>query len=175
MKTLREARGERLTADESRTLDQLSDQLSENDLQFIEALIAVREQRGLSQSEVAEIMQVSQPVVSKFESLEGNPTLATIRRYANAIQALYCHKVEAEAGQLDDDRATDWVSTTMSARVTAQDGEGTSFVQQTTRNALSVTWNQSSGGATVLHLVSDPPSSMSSASDTNRSDFALAG
>jgi len=50
-------------------------------------LIAMRTKHGLTQAQVAERMGVSQPTVAAFERYDSNPTLATIRRYALAVEA----------------------------------------------------------------------------------------
>ncbi len=77
-------------------------QLALNDRAFLRELVEVRKGRGLSQQQVAERLGVSQPMVAKFEASDSNPTLATIRRYAHAVEALVKHEVEADTGQLQD-------------------------------------------------------------------------
>lgn len=86
-------------------------QLALNDRAFLRELVEVRKRRGLSQQQVAERLGVSQPMVAKFESYDSNPTLATIRRYAHAVEALVTHTVEADTGQLQDPaRRGQWVA-----------------------------------------------------------------
>lgn len=54
---------------------------------FIESLIALRSASGMTQQDVANLMGVSQSAVSLFEHYDSNPTLASIRRYALAVNA----------------------------------------------------------------------------------------
>lgn len=65
----------------------LHDDLAENDDQMIEALVAMRKRKGLTQGEVAERMKRSKTAVSNFERLGADPHLSTIRRYAAAVGA----------------------------------------------------------------------------------------
>lgn len=89
-------------------------QLADNDRALLDALVAMRRDRGLTQAQVGESMGVSQPSVADFEAYDANPTLARIRRYAHAVEALIVHKVEADEGQLlDEARRSDWVHTTL--------------------------------------------------------------
>ncbi|MGR6922284.1 helix-turn-helix domain-containing protein [[Actinomadura] parvosata] len=67
----------------------------DRDMRLIETLVAIRRQRGLTQAEVAERMGRSQPAVSDFERLGGDPHLSTIRRYALAVGAEVVHVVTA--------------------------------------------------------------------------------
>lgn len=70
----------------------------DRDMRLIETLVAIRKQRGLTQAEVAERMGRSQPAVSDFERLGGDPHLSTIRRYALAVGAEVVHLVSAPGG-----------------------------------------------------------------------------
>ncbi|WP_089210776.1 helix-turn-helix domain-containing protein [Streptosporangium subroseum] len=65
----------------------------ERDMRLIETLVRTRKQLGLSQAEVASRMERSQPSVSDFERVGGDPHLSTIRRYALAIGAEVRHTV----------------------------------------------------------------------------------
>lgn len=49
-------------------------------------LVQARKKHGLTQKEVAERMGVSQSAVSQIERYDANPTLATLRRYALAVE-----------------------------------------------------------------------------------------
>ncbi|MFB4277644.1 helix-turn-helix domain-containing protein [Nonomuraea sp. MTCD27] len=69
----------------------------DRDMRLVETLVAIRKQRGLTQAEVAERMGRSQPAVSDFERLGGDPHLSTIRRYALAVGAEVVHVVTAPA------------------------------------------------------------------------------
>ncbi|MDO9223429.1 MAG: helix-turn-helix transcriptional regulator [Caulobacter sp.] len=48
------------------------------------ALIAARAGGNLSQEEIARRMRTSQPAIARLESGHGNPSLSTLRRYAEA-------------------------------------------------------------------------------------------
>ncbi|MDH2425800.1 helix-turn-helix transcriptional regulator [Sphaerisporangium sp. TRM90804] len=65
----------------------------DRDMRLIEQLVQLRKSQGLTQAQVAERMERSQPVVSDFERLGGDPHLSTIRRYALAIGATVHHIV----------------------------------------------------------------------------------
>ncbi|MGP4092957.1 helix-turn-helix domain-containing protein [Nonomuraea sp. KM90] len=66
----------------------------ERDMRLIETLVAMRKRLGLTQADVAEKMGRSQPAVSDFERVGGDPRMSTIRRYAFAIGAEVCHAVK---------------------------------------------------------------------------------
>lgn len=81
---------------ENETLADIEDRaeaLMDADFELLEDLIEWRTKRALSQPEVASRMGVSQSAVSQFESMNGNPTLQTIRRYANAVGVRVNHIV----------------------------------------------------------------------------------
>jgi transcriptional regulator with XRE-family HTH domain len=95
----------------------------ERDMNLIETLVKLRQQRGLTQKQVAERMGRSQPTVSDFERVGGDPHLSTIRRYALAVGADVRHGVlvwsDPAAGwnstahipstaQVEDDDPGDW-------------------------------------------------------------------
>jgi transcriptional regulator with XRE-family HTH domain len=77
-------------------------ELAKNDFRLLRDLIRVREARGLSQKDVAEALGITQQAVSKFERLDADPRLSTIRQYAHAVGALVAHAVEADNGQRID-------------------------------------------------------------------------
>ncbi|MBB6171543.1 transcriptional regulator with XRE-family HTH domain [Nocardiopsis mwathae] len=52
---------------------------------LIDALVSLRKQGGLSQSDVAQRMGTTQSVVSDLERIGGNPRISTIQRYARAV------------------------------------------------------------------------------------------
>ncbi|MDJ0426013.1 helix-turn-helix transcriptional regulator [Rhodococcus fascians] len=66
----------------------LARQLSASELAFKQKLVKLREERDMSQTQVAEIMGVDKSAVSRFERIDSNPRLATIRAYALAIDAV---------------------------------------------------------------------------------------
>ena len=86
-------------------IERRAESMMDSDLDFLEQLIEYRETRGLSQNAVAKRMGISQAAVSQFESLDGNPTMQTLRRYANAVGARVHHTV------VDDLRATERANT----------------------------------------------------------------
>ncbi|GLW96699.1 helix-turn-helix domain-containing protein [Microtetraspora sp. NBRC 16547] len=65
----------------------------ERDTRLIESLVELRKAQGVTQAQVAERMGRSQPAVSDFERLGGDPHLSTIRRYALAVGASVHHIV----------------------------------------------------------------------------------
>jgi transcriptional regulator with XRE-family HTH domain len=69
----------------------LARELVKSDRDFITRLIELRKEAGLTQEDVAEKLGVSQPAISDFERVGGDPRLSTIRRYALAIGARVHH------------------------------------------------------------------------------------
>lgn len=66
------------------------------DMDLIERLVQVRRDRGLTQRDVAERMGCSQPNVSAFERVGGDPHMSTVRRYAVAAGARIHWQVTVE-------------------------------------------------------------------------------
>lgn len=62
-------------------------------------LLRVRHENGLSQADVAELMDITPQAVSKLERYDADLKLSTLRRYANAVGALIEHTVECDRGQ----------------------------------------------------------------------------
>jgi ribosome-binding protein aMBF1 (putative translation factor) len=56
----------------------------EEEFALAAALIDARAQAGLSQEQVAKRMKTSQPAIARLEGGQGNPSLATLRRYGKA-------------------------------------------------------------------------------------------
>ena len=52
----------------------------------IKSIIATRHKRGLSQRELAERIGTRQPVISRLESGNSNPTLELLHRVAKALE-----------------------------------------------------------------------------------------
>ena len=75
-------------------LVELADTLIHDHNELIDTLISLRKKKKLTQTDVAQRMNVSQPAISQFESEETNPTLQMIRRYAIAVGARITTKVE---------------------------------------------------------------------------------
>jgi transcriptional regulator with XRE-family HTH domain len=67
-------------------------------MDLIRRLIAVRQDRGLTQDDVAARLGRSQSVVSDFERLGGDPHLSSVYRYATAVGA----SVDWMVTQIDD-------------------------------------------------------------------------
>lgn len=75
-----------------------AERLLDEDLALLEELVAWRVKRGLQQKDVAARMGVSQAAISQFESLNGNPTFQTVRRYANAVGVRISHTIQDDLG-----------------------------------------------------------------------------
>ncbi|MGC2941838.1 MULTISPECIES: helix-turn-helix domain-containing protein [unclassified Brevibacterium] len=73
--------------------------LAREDRELKAALIRTRQESGLSQKDVAEIMGVSQQAIHKLERYDSDPKASTMRRYANALGAMYEHRVHRDHGQ----------------------------------------------------------------------------
>lgn len=71
------------------SMDRLGAELAAEQARLIDGLREVRIERGLSISEVAAAMNVDPAQVSRFEGGSTNPTMATIRRYADAVGATF--------------------------------------------------------------------------------------
>jgi transcriptional regulator with XRE-family HTH domain len=71
----------------------LAEELVRGDFAWVDQLVRLRKQRGLSQMQVAEAMGRSQSVVSDIETMGSDPRLSTLRRYALAIGAAVKHRV----------------------------------------------------------------------------------
>jgi transcriptional regulator with XRE-family HTH domain len=72
----------------------LHDELARNDDNMVEALVAMRKRKKLSQDTVASRMHRSKTAVSNFERLGADPHLSTIRRYAAAVGAFISSHVK---------------------------------------------------------------------------------
>jgi len=68
-------------------------QMASGDYALLEALIAKREEMGLTQADLARKIGVSQQAISKFERMDADPKLSTIRRYALAVGLKISHEV----------------------------------------------------------------------------------
>ncbi|GAA4024930.1 hypothetical protein GCM10022247_56710 [Allokutzneria multivorans] len=86
--------GALLGFDERDPQQRLASELNEADYAWVEALVALRKKRGLSQTQLGELMGRSQSVVSDIESMSTDPRLSTLRRYAIAVQASVEHQVQ---------------------------------------------------------------------------------
>lgn len=78
------------------------------DRDLIARLVARRNALGLSQEALAERIGIKQQAVSKFEKYDSDPKLSTIRRYANAVDALVGHTVDEDSNQLEFGTVQAW-------------------------------------------------------------------
>lgn len=130
--------------------------LAVNDRKLLQALVEIREERGLSQTAVAEKLGISQPSVAAFESTGSNPKLSTIRRYAQAVGALIRHEVTQDVGQLVDE-PNRWT---------------TAHIKSSSRSSSTkITAVKKPEGAASFRFHSDQ---IYEASKSKRRDFALA-
>lgn len=74
------------------------DEATARDMDLVERLVQVRRDQGLTQRDVAERMGRSQPNVSAFERIGGDPHLSTVRRYATAVGARVRWQVVVDGG-----------------------------------------------------------------------------
>lgn len=80
--------------------ESLAAELAAEDYGLVTSLIRIRESRGITQADLAGRLEVSQQSVSKFEQMDSDPRLSTIRRYAIAVGASIRHDVQAHDGRL---------------------------------------------------------------------------
>lgn len=73
-------------------------QLARADEELRARLLQARKARGMSQSDIAEAMGVTQPAVSSFEAYDNDPRLSTVRRYAHAVGVTIVHTVTLDEG-----------------------------------------------------------------------------
>lgn len=65
----------------------------EADSQLIRDLVALRRKRGMSQTDVARLLETDQAYISRFESGNTNPRMRMLREYAVAVGATIGHTV----------------------------------------------------------------------------------
>lgn len=73
--------------------------LAHEDRELKAELIRIRIDSGLTQKDLAGIMGVTQQAIHKLERYDSDPKASTLRRYANALGALYEHRVQKDQGQ----------------------------------------------------------------------------
>lgn len=73
--------------------------LAREDRELKAELIRIRQESGLTQKELADIMGVTQQAIHKLERYDSDPKASTLRRYANALGAFYEHQVHKDQGQ----------------------------------------------------------------------------
>jgi len=76
------------------------------DRALLDDLVRLRNAKGLSQQLVAERMNRDRTSVTRFERVDSNPRLSTIRRYALAVGARITHRVQDMDGASSADRLT---------------------------------------------------------------------
>ena len=59
----------------------------DDEFSFVESLIEARSRAGLSQDEIAKIMETSQPTIARLEGGNHNASLKTLRSYADATNS----------------------------------------------------------------------------------------
>ena len=67
--------------------DDLAVDNSTSTYELITQLVIIRENRGMTIDQVAQRMGVNKSTISRFERGNTNPTMKTIRRYAEAVGA----------------------------------------------------------------------------------------
>ena len=70
--------------------------------ELIQHLVAVRRERGLSQTEVAARMGTSQSALARLESAQPDARLSTIARYATALGVDVGFTVRSQEREPDD-------------------------------------------------------------------------
>lgn len=90
------------TAEEA--LSQRADWLLRAKGELLEGLVSLRKRHHLTQHDVAERMNVSQPTVAAFEHYDANPTLGSVIRYAMAVEATLQIAVSDDCGQESHDQ-----------------------------------------------------------------------
>lgn len=66
--------------------DEAQSRSLESRVNISKAIIGGRMDRGLTQAQLAEAAQTTQPRISAIEALDGNPRLDTLERIASALQ-----------------------------------------------------------------------------------------
>lgn len=101
----------------------------DNDKGLIKILKSIREDKKLSQGEIAFRMGITQPAVSAIEKGNSDPNLGTIRRYANALGYVVSFKVSP----YDES----WVDTPVEIGVSQGSDEAAELVQTAASRSYS--------------------------------------
>ena len=91
-----------LGLDDETPSERLARDLAEADIELIHMFRCVREQRGLTQAALGDLLGISQASVSSFESGEADAKLSTLRRYAHALRVMVNHSVRPIDGTAPD-------------------------------------------------------------------------
>ena len=73
-----------------------AEMLAEADHRLLGSLVRLRKDRGVTQVALAERLGISQASVASFEKYDNDPKLSTVRRYANALEAMVLHRVQPD-------------------------------------------------------------------------------
>lgn len=74
------------------------------------ALIAMRRRKGMTQQDVADLLDVSQQQIAKLGRYDTDVRFSTLERYANAIDAIITHNIIQDHGEsLDMANQSEWV------------------------------------------------------------------
>lgn len=73
--------------------------LARADRELKASLVQMRRDAGLTQKQLAKRMGISQQAIQKLERYDSDPKVSTLRRYANAVEAIVEHRVSRDAGQ----------------------------------------------------------------------------
>lgn len=95
-----------MSATDAEALEKRAERLVDDREQLMAALIQYRKDHHLTQKDVADRMGVSQPTVAAFEHYDSNPTLATIQRYAMAVEVVLRTTVVDDCG--NDTVPSEW-------------------------------------------------------------------
>jgi ribosome-binding protein aMBF1 (putative translation factor) len=79
--------------DEATPQEQHAMELADADFALIDDLKQARFRRGLTADELGELLGISGDTIRKFEGLQTEPTMQTIRRYAHALGVTITHTV----------------------------------------------------------------------------------
>lgn len=74
-------------------MGKLAKELAKSHYDLIFGLIEKRINSGMTQTDVAKVLGISQQAVAKFESMDSDPRLSTISDYAMAINVLVTHEM----------------------------------------------------------------------------------
>lgn len=83
--------------------DRQAQELAESDARLVRDLVELRRTKGLTQTDVAGIMGVSQGAVARIEKAGRDPRLSTLRRYSMAVGAMISHTVTSASTGADGD------------------------------------------------------------------------
>lgn len=77
-----------------RSLEERAATMATNHYDLLFGLINQRISSGMTQQDVADKLGITQQAVAKFESMDSDPRMSTIRHYALAVGATFSIKIE---------------------------------------------------------------------------------